>query len=137
MQPETALVALSADTPAHGERIASAPMARAWRCAAEDLGVRLISPHSVQHQGRCYWSSALLPDFGSAAGTVVADRHCGDAVLKICAHAGYFAPRLSRFYFEDYNREYFVIALNAWGWYGPECDVPTWFRGVLHKHGGQ
>ncbi|MBS0579959.1 MAG: hypothetical protein JSR36_11960 [Proteobacteria bacterium] len=98
--------------------------------------MRLISPHAVEHEGRCYWSAGVLPDFGSAAGAVVADRHCNDDVLRIYAQAGYFAPKLSPFYYEDYHREYFMKALNDWGWFGAESHVPSWFRGALRKHGG-
>jgi hypothetical protein len=116
--------------------IASAPMAVAWRRAAEDLGVRFESPFSIEHSGTVYWCSGWLPDFGCPRGTVIAGRHCVDDFFDVSDALGYYSSGLSPFYYEAYDRERFVETLNDWGWFGPPALAPEWFSGGFGVHGG-
>jgi len=112
-----------------------APMATAWRHAAADLGIRFLSPFTIEHRGKTYWCTGILPDFGGPLGAVIVDRHSSDDTIEICDHAGYFASGLNPLYYETYDRVRFVSALNDWGWFGSPSDVPSWFRGGLNRHG--
>ncbi|MEA2695937.1 MAG: hypothetical protein QOI66_208 [Myxococcales bacterium] len=109
-------------------------MTKAWRTAVVDLGIRLESPFMVEHQGQIYWCSGWLPDFGSAAGTIITSPEAVDDILEVCEAAGYFTSALSPHYYERYERERFVETLNDWGWYGDPTRPPSWFTGWIHGH---
>src|SRR3972149_7536104 len=100
-----------------GERdtIAASAMARAWRAAASDLGVRFVSPFSMTYRGASYWCAAWLPDFGCPKGAIIAGRHSLDEILDVADALGYYASGLSPHYYEKYDRERFVETLNDWG----------------------
>jgi hypothetical protein len=119
------------------ERIATAPMALAWRDAATDLGITFESPFMVRHPAGGLWCAGRLPDFGSATGTIIASRECDERILDIADEQGFFAPGLSPAHYERYVRDLFIEALNDWGWFGVPAKAPPWFAGGLGRHGGQ
>jgi hypothetical protein len=116
--------------------IAAAPMAVAWRRAAEDLRFRFESPFCMQYRGREYWCSGWLPDFGCPLGVVIAGRNCVEEIFDISDALGYYSSGLSPYYYETYDRERFMETLNDWGWFGKKEDAPVWFAGGYGEHGG-
>jgi hypothetical protein len=116
--------------------IANGPMARAWRAAAEDLGVRFESPFSLDHDGVVYWCAGWLPDFGGPKGTIIACMYSLDDVFEVVEQHGFYASGLSPYYYWNYERERFIETLNDWGWFGGSGEPPTWFAGAHRAHGG-
>lgn len=116
--------------------IACGGMAVAWRRAAEDLGIRFVSPFVMGLDGVNYWCSGWLPDFGCPRGTVIADRYCVDEIFDVTDALGYYASGLNPRYYETYCREQFVETLSDWGWFGRSEDAPSWLADGVEKHGG-
>ena len=116
--------------------IASAPMAVAWREAANDLGVRFESPFSMEFLGRVVWCSGWLPDFGCKNGAIIAGRFSVDEIFDAADTLGYYASGLNPIHYEQYDRESFMETLNDWGWFGDKEKAPTWFTGGFGRHGG-
>lgn len=118
------------------EKIATGAMARAWRHAARDLGIRFDSPFAIELRGTIYWCAGLLPDFGCERGAIIAGRDSLDSVFVAADGLGFFASGLNPEYYERYERALFVETLNDWGWFGEPAAVPSWFTGGLARHGG-
>lgn len=102
-------------------------MARAWRKAADDLGIELISPYTFHdNAGVEYTCTGLVKNFGCPKGTVIMSRKDSDCVDDICDHLGYYSAGLSPRYYETYDRERFIELLKDLGWYGKKEDKPEW-----------
>lgn len=102
-------------------------MARAWRRAADDLGIDFISPYTFQdNSGVEYTCAGLVKKFGSPKGTLIHSRNTADCVYEIEDKLGYRGSGLPPRYYETYDRERFIELLQDLGWYGKEEDKPEW-----------
>jgi len=97
-------------------------LARAWRTAADDLGVEVVVPYEL---GAGLEYVALVRNFGSANGTLILeewdDRLCAAAVK----HGFGLSCMDSRFY-PTYDRHSFIEALIDWTWMGDPDKKPEW-----------
>src|SRR5215472_7670733 len=98
----------------------------AWRQAGEDLGIWVVAPFElVTEDGEIERIEALIPDFGSPKGTLVANESvCGDSRQRL----GYYSSNLFPSY-RKYVRSYFIDTLNDWGWFGKPREAPPWYTG--------
>jgi hypothetical protein len=117
------------------EVIATSACARAWQVAAQDLKIRVESPFSVIWNGTTYWCSAWIQEFGAPAGTLIAGRYAHDDVYEALDHLDFFTSGLNPYYYDIYDRDLYVRALNDWGWFGDPHAAPAWFNGELRGHG--
>ena len=99
-------------------------MIRAWRNAADELGVRVTAPFvlgGVQYP-------VHIANFGRASGTLpLLD---GDSERERAAiAAGYFSSLLNPERYCEYDRDLFVATLNDWQWCGEPDSAPPWYTG--------
>jgi hypothetical protein len=115
----------------------TAPLALAWRAAARDLNIQVISPYrlSVQDQPEI-WCCGLLPDFGGTNGTAILGRFSSSGADVLAEQRAFYTSGLNPLYYELYERAQFETTLNDWGWFGHPLAPPPWFRGGLRRHGG-
>lgn len=114
------------------QTVALTPIAQAWLDAASDLGIRVERPFTmttrrgviVTTQGVC------LPDFGSAAGTLLLCRLDSDEVYELADGIPYYRSGLSPRYYEPYRRGRYIDTLNDWGWRSPAASRPAWYTGA-------
>jgi hypothetical protein len=108
-------------------RIVDEAISKAWLDAAQNLGIRVAAPFTLQaneHEVVTY--EAHILDFGGPKGTVTGVL---DDDLRDCrANAGYYCSNLAASY-RQYERQYFVDTLNDWGWFGPTELRPEWYTG--------
>ncbi len=109
------------------QQIFTTPMAKAWREAAKDLGIGFISPYPLEHLGKTYWCSGLLPDFGWPKGTVIIGRFEDEKAIEVADELEFFASGLNPYYYESYNRDLFLGTLCDWGWEGLKEEAPSWY----------
>jgi hypothetical protein len=109
-------------------------MARAWKEAANDLGIEFLSPFRFAGPDGCeYVCSGLLIHFGGPKGTTI---HSGledpdlEATIEAAEAMGFYTSGLSPHYYEAYDRELFTNTLNDWGWFGDESQKPSWYKQV-------
>lgn len=99
---------------------ASEQLLRAWRAAADDLGIRVEVEGEVVH----------VTEFGSPEGMLCALRDSQEGQLELrhtaeARGAGWSVLSLS---YVQYDRDGFIDVLNDWGW----CalgDPPAWYTG--------
>lgn len=106
-------------------------MARAWKEAAQDLGIEFEAPFVFKdRRGRKHLCSGIIPNFGSKLGVLVIsgtqDLHpevTWDAANSVDKY------RLSAMspHYETYDRQLFIDALRNWGWHGPKGKRPKWY----------
>jgi hypothetical protein len=106
-------------------RIVDDAISQAWREAAEDLGIRVVAPFTLQADEPIAYEAHLL-DFGGPKGTVVGV--LSDKLDDCRAAQGFYSSNLSLSY-RGYERQHFINTLNDWGWYGPEELRPVWYTG--------
>jgi hypothetical protein len=96
-------------------------ISEAWRRAAADLGIRVVSPIKLMSEGgQVEWFEAHVLDFGGPNGTVVGNQDSGVDIRK---RLGYYASKLFPTY-RTYARQHFIDALNDWGWFGAPSKHP-------------
>lgn len=103
-------------------------ISKAWREAADDLGIRVIAPFDISAEsGEKVTYEAFIADFGGPSGTVVGvlDDPFPDPLRE--AH-GYYTSNLGLSY-QLYRREFFIDTLNDWKWFGDEQLRPDWYTG--------
>jgi hypothetical protein len=112
--------------------------AYAWVEAAKDLKIRIVHPFKFKSAcGEEFETQGVyLPDFGSTTGTLLTCRFDSDEVMDLSEETSYYQAALNPHCYEPYNREVYVAALNDWGWFGNENEIPYWFAGAIGKHGG-
>lgn len=103
-------------------------IAKAWRDAADDLGIRVIAPFEITTEsGERIAYEAFISNFGGPRGTVVGVLN--DAFPDSVRTAqGYYASNLGPSY-QRYRREFFIDTLNDWKWFGDEQLKPDWYTG--------
>src|SRR6478672_2678704 len=108
------------------EVIAASRMARAWREAAVDLGIRFESPFALRQGDATYWCAGWLPDFGAPNGAVIICPHALDEAFDAAESLGIYASGLRPYYYEIYDRAGFSGTLSDWGWFGDPDATPEW-----------
>lgn len=100
-------------------------ISQAWLEAAEDLGIRVVAPFTLQSDTSVTFEAHVM-DFGGPKGTVVGV--LDDKLVDCRAAQGFYTSNLAPS-FRNYERQHFVDTLNDWGWYGPEKLRPVWYTG--------
>jgi hypothetical protein len=105
-------------------------IAIAWRRAANDLGIDVVAPFSIELEdhSECEFI-ALIKGFGTLKGTLICSPEEWDD-LGYCYLAedhGYYCSGVYAVY-EQYNKDHFIDTLNDWGWFGDESAVPRWYK---------
>jgi len=104
-------------------------MASAWQDAADDLGIRFVSPYEIRAGEQTLQVTGWLPDFGGPRGSLILGRHDVDGLFDLADELGFNAPGLSPSCYETYDRRLYVELLDDLGWFGRRGDAPAWFRG--------
>src|SRR5438105_3023706 len=98
-------------------------MIAAWKWAAEDLGIEVVSPFVL---GRDEFP-VHIPLFGRSAGALpiwIGDqRSRRDAELK-----GFFVSLLNPEVYCKHDRALFIETLVDWGWFGSADRTPDWYK---------
>jgi hypothetical protein len=97
-----------------------------WLKAAEDLGIKFISPYKfIGVNNQEYEVDGLLPEFGYGKGVLITSRHTDDeAVTMADISNDYMLTGLSPKYYDTYDRKHLIDTLPEWGWIGKE--KPNW-----------
>jgi len=100
----------------------------AWREAAEQLGIRVVAPHSLRlPNGDALDVEAFLPDFGGPNG-VVAVAMSDDRRCCLADASAQYVSRIAECY-RAFDGPLFRETLDDWGWFGPEALRPDWYAG--------
>jgi hypothetical protein len=111
---------------------------RAWRRAAEDLGISVETGGSlVDEQGHSHRYVVHVADFGSVNGTICslirpADSEDNSAIRDLAQEAGFFWSALGESY-TAYTRDLFIATLDDWRWFGA-APPPSWYSGTPWGH---
>jgi cytidylate kinase len=102
-------------------------MTKAWREAANDLGIRVNAPFEAKlDDGSVVRFEAQVLDFGSKSGAVVVSG-LGTS-WEIAKRLGFWVSALEAPY-RKYDRQFFIDTLNDWGWFGEKQSSPSWYSG--------
>ena len=97
----------------------------AWRMAAEDLGIRVTAPFTLDGPDGPTTYAAFVHAFGSETGAVATapdqDRSVAETQGLWCSSPGST--------YTTYNRAEWVAMLNDWGWFGEADGPPDWYTG--------
>ena len=111
-------------------KIDKAQIANAWRRAANDLDIEVISPFSIEleGQGKCEFI-ALIKSFGTSKGTLICSPEEWDdfGYSYLAEDHGYYCSGVYAVY-EQYEKDLFIDTLNDWGWFGDESARPCWYK---------
>ena len=111
-------------------------MARAWRKASADLGIRVEAPYELPDQsGHLCRFAAFVPDFGSPTGALVLvvrpPTFDHDVTAELCAKQhGLWFSCLNADVYADYHRQEFIDILDDWQYFGAEERKPAWYTGT-------
>jgi len=108
-------------------------IARAWIEASTDLGLKVITPFSIElHDNEAREFIALIEDFGSSKGTLVCLPEEWDDLGYACLaeEHEYYCSGLYKTY-EHYKRESFIETLVDWGWFGDHERKPSWLENEI------
>jgi hypothetical protein len=110
-----------------GERLLSL----AWKEAAVDLSIEVVTPYTLHWEDGHYAYPALIRNFGNHKGTLLV--LYGDErekeLVEVGNKAGFFVSTMFDTYF-SYDRTHFIDTLNDLGWFGPKENTPGWYTGV-------
>jgi hypothetical protein len=101
--------------------------------ASRALGVDLVSPYRIEHQGRQAWCLGYLPHFGGVNGMVVdvagleAEEFEREVVFLARSRGLYFSLLHPGTYLAPKEEEY-VEAFTDWGYFGPLDKQPRWLN---------
>ena len=103
-------------------------ISKAWRDAADDLGIRVTAPFDINtDSGEAVCYEAFIADFGGPTGTVVGVRS-DPFPDPLRTSRGFYVSNLGASY-RQYDRELFIATLNDWKWFGDETSKPNWYTG--------
>ena len=108
-------------------------VAAAWREAGQSLGIRIVAPHTFEHDGRSHLCVAYVPDFGSPKGTAVsltmAQPFGFDSTALADAQAeGFHCTLLNPDFYARFDRNTFVETIADWGYFGAPEEKPSWCK---------
>lgn len=110
-------------------------VAHAWRIASSHLGIKIVSPYTIELDRKSADCIAFLPDFGSSQGMVIGitlkPDFRTDPVLIECAKGReLFYSFINAETYAKYEDTRFKDTLADWGFFGPIEKRPTW---ILEK----
>lgn len=98
-------------------------LAAAWKTAAQDLGIDVVTPYGLDVDGERLEFPVLVKDFGHKNGTLVtADMAMFNKVLDSEINCSV----LNEEEYGTYNRNKFIEVLRDWGYSGKSC-TPDWY----------
>jgi hypothetical protein len=107
-------------------------IANAWRNAANDLGIDVTAPFSIELEdhSECEFI-ALIKRFGTLKGTLICLPEEWDdfGYHYLAEDHGYYCSGVYAVY-EQYEKGVFIDTLNDWGWFGDESAIPCWYKAV-------
>jgi hypothetical protein len=104
-------------------------ISKAWRRAAIDLGIRVVTPFEmVSESGVSELFEAHILDFGGPKGTVVGNQDGDFGQNELRSRMGYYASNLHASY-RTYTKQFFIDTLNDWKWFGEPGREPEWYTG--------
>ena len=106
------------------------PYADAFREAVRQMELPFASPfYFTDNQGEERQCTGLLPHVGSPRGTMIGTRFDPGHKTFWAATRGldYNVVTLDNAKYEQFDAEIFVNLFKAWGWYGPEKMMPSFF----------
>jgi hypothetical protein len=106
-------------------------LSAAWRQAAADLDLDVLTPFTLQTDPSPIISPAAVRNFGTKAGTVIAsiDDPDRDLIRRSAEAQGLRYSFLGEKYLR-YDRALFIAALDDWGWAGTQDQRPDWYSGA-------
>ena len=108
-------------------------LAKKWEAAADDLGIEIVAPYSVQVDNNVTIRADLLVrNFGARNGMlVVTDYGTVKSYVQQLVKLGYgFSVLEEPAEGESYDRETLIHMLSDWSWSGPEDRKPGWIVNV-------
>ncbi len=96
-------------------------LADEWTEAARDLGIRVVVPFVLAHEGRSHHFDVLLPDFGGINGMVLMETF-KDEKANAAIALGYGFSCMSG---GPYDRESAIECLRDWAW-TRDAERPEW-----------
>jgi hypothetical protein len=98
-----------------------------WKAVAQDLGIEIEAPFSLDHHDSQFTYVARLPQFGSSRGMLVMPINEPAAAVAATDNGfGYSVVELG----SDIDREAVIEMLREWGWARSEMAAPEWCREV-------
>lgn len=101
---------------------------KAWKDAAENLGIEVESPFYLNRSK----FPIFVKHFGTSIGTIIVDMDDIDTADKLIPEQYYWSGINPKNYCE-YEREHFINTLEDWGWFGPDSKNPSWYTGKYYK----
>ena len=109
-----------------------APLINAWKHAAQELGLEIITPYQVDTEGGMVTYHVLVKHFGRKKGTIVA-RHELVMDYPIPKHKDYYFSAVNADIYSKYDRVHFIETLEDWGYYGDKTSKPEWYNGQINE----
>jgi hypothetical protein len=98
-----------------------------WRDAANDLGIAITTPFTVELQdGSSIEVELLVHSFGRPAGTAILTTDEMGAWERF-NDSLYYCSALNPPSYVPYNRTTYIETLQDWGWFGSATKVPDWY----------
>ena len=99
----------------------------AWQVAADELGIQVTSPFTLDDDSGSIVCPAMISGFGSPLGTVILplDSPDRERLPSAAQRVGYSYSLLGRPY-DRFDRDFFIETLNDWGWKGDPDNRPDW-----------
>lgn len=110
------------------------PLIKAWKIAAQDLGLEIIAPIQINTENGMVTYPALIKYFGRKNGTLIA-RYTLFIDNPIPKYNDYYFSALNAECYTTYNRENFIETLEDWGYYGGKNSKPEWYNGHVYESG--
>ncbi len=107
------------------------PLIKAWKTAAQELGLDIISPLRMNTENGKVSYPVLVKNFGGKKGTIIA-RHVLFIDYPMPKHKDYYFSAVNADSYSKYNREKFIETLEDWGYYGDETNKPEWYDGHVY-----
>lgn len=106
-----------------------AKVVAAWQHAAEDLGIKFMSPFVVTlHDGRTVEFLGIVHQFGRRVGTLISVLKEPSEKTRFPANDDYCRSILGSVY-GRYDRQLFIDTLDDWQFFGSEAERPAWYSG--------
>jgi len=106
-------------------------IAKAWRCAAADLGIQFTSPFAVTISEHSLDGIGFVHQFGRRVGTIISVLNEPSSLAHLIGkwrNEDYFISVLGSGY-RSYDRKRFIDTLNDWQFFGPDSLRPVWYTG--------
>ena len=102
----------------------------AWKIAALELGLEIISPYKINTEEGYVSYPILVKYFGKKKGTIIA-RHELFMDFPIPKHKDYYFSAVNSDYYSNFNKNQFIETLEDWGFFGEKDNKPDWYKGHI------